>query len=65
MLGYDFWKRQETLDSGHFDNLKYDDGKIRVWVSRQSIADYGGDKRAWEADRLTIEKNENGDWVRA
>jgi hypothetical protein len=62
--GYDYWKAQPTLESGHFDNLKYDDGARRVWVSRASLADYGGDRRAFVADRLTVEKLVGGNWVK-
>jgi hypothetical protein len=60
--GYDYWKSRPTLESGHFDNLKYNDGKYRVWVSRQSIEDYGGDRLAWLRDRLTVETNHGGRW---
>lgn len=63
--GYAYWLAQPTLESGHFDNLKFDDGKHRVWVSRQSLADYDGDRKAWMADRLTVEKLVNGNWVAA
>jgi hypothetical protein len=63
--GYDYWKRQATIESGHFDNLVYDDGNFRVWVSRQSLADYDGDRKAWMADRLTVEKKTAGRWVKA
>ena len=63
--GYAFWLAQPTLESGHFDNLKYNDGKHRVWVSRQSLADYDGDRKAWMAERLTVEKLVNGSWVKA
>jgi len=64
-LGYDFWKKQPTIESGQFDNLVYDDGKHRVWVSRQSLADYDGDRRAFMADRLTVEKRTKAGWVKA
>lgn len=65
-LGYDFWKKQKSIDHGHFDNLVYDDGKHRVWISRQSVADYDGDRKAWLAERMTIEhRSSNGNWVKA
>lgn len=60
--GYAYWKSQPTLESGHHDNLKYDDGAHRVWVSRASLADYDGDRRAYMADRLTVEKLTGGRW---
>jgi hypothetical protein len=63
--GYDYWKRQPTLDSGHTDNLVYDDGRARVWVTRMTVADYDGDRRAWMAERLTVEHLVNGVWKRA
>lgn len=28
-----------TIHEGHFDNIKYDDGKARVMISRMSVAD--------------------------
>jgi hypothetical protein len=61
-LGYEYWRRQPTLESGHFDNLVYSDGKHRVWVSRASVADYGGDRRAWLAERLVVEALHKGRW---
>jgi hypothetical protein len=63
--GFAFWQNQPTLESGHFDNLKYNDGKHRVWVSRQTLADYGGNRRAWMEERITFEKFHNGNWVKA
>jgi hypothetical protein len=62
--GYAFWKHQPVLDRGHTDNLVYDDGRHRVWVSRMTIDDYDGDRQAWLADRLTVEENINGRWTR-
>lgn len=62
--GFEFWQHQPTLESGHFDNLKFDDGKHRVWVSRQSLEDYGGDRQAWLAERLTVEELIHGRWER-
>ena len=63
-LGYEYWRDQPAIDSGHFDNLVYDDGHHRVWVSRMSLADYGGNRSAWLAERLTFEKRVNGRWVK-
>ena len=59
--GYEYWKAQHTLESGHTDNLKYDDGRVRVWVSRMGLEDYGS-RADWLADRLTIEKLVKGRW---
>lgn len=64
IAGYDFWKRQKAIDQGHFDNLVYDDGKLRVWASRMTLADFDGDRSAWMAERVTFEKRINGDWVK-
>jgi len=48
-----------TLSSGHFDNVKYDDGHIRVLLSRMTVADgmpYN--------NQVTIEvRNSTGDWI--
>jgi hypothetical protein len=63
-IGYDVWKSKPTIHSGHFDNLKYDDGKFRVWVSRGTVADFT-DRRQYLRDRLTVEKLTNGRWTRA
>jgi hypothetical protein len=62
--GYTYWRQQPALDSGHFDNLVFNDGAHRVWVSRMTVADYGGDRAAWLRERLTIEKLKNGSWVK-
>ena len=62
--GYEHWKRQRVIESGHTDNLVYDDGNFRVWVSRMGLEDYNGDRRAWMADRMTIERRTGGGWVR-
>lgn len=75
--GYSFWARQPTIEQSHFDDLKYVgespmvggdiSGRIvrrpiRVWVSRQSLADYDGDRRAYNEDRFTVERLVNGQW---
>lgn len=65
-LGYDYWRRQKMVSNdGHTDDLMYDDGRYRVWVSRMSLEDYDGDRRAFEANKWTIEKLANGKWVKA
>lgn len=63
-IGYERWKAKPTLESGHTDNLKYDDGEYRVWVSRMTLADYDGDRAAWMNDRLVVEKLIAGRWTR-
>jgi len=62
--GYAYWRSQPALDSGHFDNLVYDDGTYRVWVSRQSLADYDGDRAAWKSEQMTIEQLLKGRWTK-
>ena len=46
-----------TLNSGHFDNLKIDDGDVRVWLSRCSTAD--GEPYD---NKITIERLVEGKW---
>lgn len=47
-----------TISQGQFDNLKYDDGKVRVWLSRMTRADGANyDKQ------VTVEHLQNGCWV--
>ena len=57
------WQKMPTLESGHTDSLKFDDGKHRVWVSRMTLADYGGDRAAFNRERMTVEENVGGVWV--
>jgi hypothetical protein len=48
-----------TLSEGHFDNLKIDTGKIRVWLCRCGVADglpYD--------NMITVEKLRAGRWVK-
>ena len=45
-----------TLHQGHFGNLKFDDGKVRYWLSRMTKAD--GEKFPVQVERL-----QNGNWV--
>lgn len=64
-LGYNFWLKEKTLESGHFDNLKYDDGEFRVWVSRMTPEDYGEGRiarEAWMAERFTVQHLIRGSW---
>lgn len=53
---FDEIEAMPTLHSGHFANLKYDDGKIRIWRSRMTIAD-------GELDPIQVERLEDGVWV--
>jgi len=32
-------RRMHTIEQGHTDNLKADDGRVRLWVSRMTVAD--------------------------
>lgn len=32
-------KKMPTINQGHTDNLKFDDGKRRIWLSRMTVAD--------------------------
>ena len=51
-------KEQEVLHSGQFDNLMFDNYKMRVWLSRMTIGD-----GAPCNDEITVELLENGRWV--
>lgn len=48
---------QPTLHSGHFDNLKYEDEKFRIWLSRMTIAD-----GAPYNNEVTVEGLKQGRW---
>jgi hypothetical protein len=63
--GHEYWSRQRVIDSGHTDNLVFDDGHHRVWVSRMTLDDYDGDRRAYLADRITFERRTPAGWKRA
>jgi hypothetical protein len=45
-----------TIHRGHVSDLKYDDGFIRVWVSRMTIDD-------GELDPVQVEALRDGRWV--
>lgn len=45
-----------TISSGHMHNLKYDDGKVRYWLSRMSVED-------GETSAIYVEHLEDGRWV--
>lgn len=49
-----------TLSQGHMDNLKFDDGKHRIWVSRMSVAD-----GAPEDNQIHFETLQGGRWIEA
>lgn len=59
------WQQMPTLESGHFDDLKYESPEYRVWVSRANRRDYTegpeGDK-AYLQERMTIERLRDGVW---
>jgi hypothetical protein len=47
-----------TISQGHFDNIKFDDGKTRVCLSRMTVADgmpYN--------NQVTIEQLKDGNWI--
>lgn len=51
-------EEQETIHSGQYENLKFDDGQIRVWQSRMTVADgmpYDNE--------ITVEVLDDGCWV--
>lgn len=51
-------KDMPTLHSGHFDNVKFDDGKTRICLSRLTIADGA------RCDNLvTVEVLQTGEWI--
>jgi len=51
-------KAAETLGSAQYDNLKFDDGQTRVWLSRMTRAD-----GAPYNNQVTVEKLQGGKWV--
>ena len=51
-------EKMPTLAVGQADNLKVDDGKQRVWLSRCTIAD--GEPFN---NKVTVEKLSNGKWL--
>jgi hypothetical protein len=53
---YDEICRMPTITQGHTANLKYDDGTIRIWRSRMTIAD-------GELDPIQVEKLVDGSWI--
>lgn len=45
-----------TVSSGHMHNLKYDDGRVRYWLSRMSVED-------GETNAIYVEELQDGRWV--
>jgi hypothetical protein len=52
-------REMPTLAQGQSDNLKYDDGEYRVWLARTGVAD--GEPYD---NRISIEENQDGRWVK-
>jgi len=63
-LGLSAVESLPVLSQGHFDNLRFDNGKLRLWSTRSTVADYCGDFDAWRAERYVVEKLVNGRWER-
>jgi len=57
MLTVDEILEMNTIRQGHFDNLKYDNGNTRIWVSRMTVADGAGCNK-----EITVEHLINGNW---
>jgi hypothetical protein len=51
-------EEMETLWQGHTDNLKYDDGETRYWLSRMTVADGMPYDNA-----VTVETLTDGRWI--
>jgi len=61
------WYAMPTIESGHFDNLKYQGDTFRVWLSRMSRRDYDEGPEgttAYTAERMTVEQLIGGRWVK-
>jgi hypothetical protein len=41
-----------TIHQGHYDNLKFDDGKTKVWVSRMTVDDGASGDHNIEIEQL-------------
>lgn len=61
--GLDYWKDKPTISSGQTHDLKYDDGKHRVWATRMTAEDYD-DRAAWEREKIIFERHFGGRWHR-
>ena len=53
-----------VIGGGQFDDLRFDNGRLRLWSTRMKIADYDGDVTAWSADRYVVERLVSGAWER-
>lgn len=51
-------KEMPTIHSGHFDNLKLDDGNTRITLSRMTIAD----GMPYNNQVTVLTKDGKGDW---
>src|SRR5690606_128861 len=49
-------KKMPTIDSGQYHDLKYDDGKVRYWLSRMAVED-------GETNAVHVEERRSGRWV--
>lgn len=50
-------KETPTIEKGHFEDLKLDDGTFKVWLSRMTVAD-----GAEYNNQVTVKQLSNGKW---
>ena len=63
MLHVDRLKRRKTLSQGQCDNLKYENGPWRVWLSRMQPGDWTmGGAEVPDGYPITVEKLVDGCW---
>lgn len=62
MMDVERLKKRKTLSQGHTDNLKYECGPWRVWLSRMLPGDWQG-ARIPDGFPITVEKLINGCWT--
>lgn len=64
IFDYQTLESMPTIHQGQFDNLKYDNGTYRIWLSRATMEDRGKDERGvyLPHDSVTVEKYINGCW---
>jgi hypothetical protein len=60
-LSFKEWKARPSIDSGHTADLKFDNGTVRVWVTRLDPGDFSN-RRDYENEKLSYEKLVNGSW---
>ncbi len=53
-----YYENRPTLSTGQADDLKYDNGTTRVWLSRCGVED--GEPYP---NKLTVETLSNGKWI--